>query len=99
MGISLSATGTDDTQVQGKQVYDHWCTPCHGPSPLKPGTAALEVKYKGNPVAVLEERDDMTPEFVTVIVRQGISIMPFFRDTEISDSDLEAMSAYLTGKK
>jgi hypothetical protein len=29
-------------------------------------------------------------------VRNGITIMPFFRKTEVSDSDLDALIAYLT---
>ena len=35
------------------------------------------------------------PDFVKVIVRQGVSVMPQFRKTEISDADLEALAAYL----
>jgi hypothetical protein len=35
------------------------------------------------------------PEFVKVIVRQGVSFMPQFRKTEISDAELEALAAYL----
>ena len=45
--------------------------------------------------AVLEERTDLVPEFVKVIVRQGVSFMPQLRKTEISDADLEALAAYL----
>jgi len=29
-------------------------------------------------------------------VRRGVSIMPFFRKTEVSDADLAAITAYLT---
>jgi hypothetical protein len=29
-------------------------------------------------------------------VRNGVSIMPFFRKTEISDADLDAIGRYLT---
>jgi mono/diheme cytochrome c family protein len=99
LSFSVSVFGVDESRVHGKAVYEHWCTPCHGASLLKPGTAALQAKYKGAPTAVLEERSDMSAEFVTITVRNGISIMPFFRHTEISDADLEAMAAYLTGKE
>lgn len=97
--VSVSAFGADDMTEHGKEVYEHWCTPCHGVSMLKPGTAALQAKYGGNPAAVLEERTDMTAEFVTITVRNGISIMPFFRHTEISDADLAAMADYLTANE
>jgi hypothetical protein len=33
---------------------------------------------------------------VRFAVRRGTSIMPFFRKTEISDADLDAISQYLT---
>jgi (+)-pinoresinol hydroxylase len=33
---------------------------------------------------------------VKLFVRQGITIMPFFRKTEISDAQLDAIAAYLT---
>ncbi len=96
---SVSVLAADDMLGHGKEVYDHWCTPCHGASPLKPGTSALQAKYNGNPAAVLEERTGMTAEFITITVRNGISIMPFFRHTEVSDADLEALAAYLTEKE
>ncbi|HEY7673260.1 MAG TPA: cytochrome c [Gammaproteobacteria bacterium] len=80
---------------RGKQVFDHWCAPCHGDGPGKPGTAALNALYKGQKPALLEERTDLVPELTKQFVRTGVSVMPFFRKTEISDSDLEALAAYL----
>ena len=79
----------------GKQVFDHWCAPCHGAGPGKPGTAALNALYKGQKPALLEERTDLVPELTKQFVRTGVSVMPFFRKTEISDADLEALAAYL----
>ena len=37
----------------------------------------------------------MSPELVRTFVRNGITIMPFFRKTEVSDTDLDALVAYL----
>jgi mono/diheme cytochrome c family protein len=88
---------------RGKAVYDKWCVRCHGPGlglpgfGALPGTQQLGIKYRGSDVPpVLDERTDLVPEFIEVIVRQGISFMPQFRKTEVSDADLEALSAYLT---
>jgi mono/diheme cytochrome c family protein len=54
------------------------------------------MKYRGTDVPpLLHERTDLVPEFVKVIVRQGVSFMPQFRKTEISDAELEALAAYL----
>lgn len=93
---TAASLAQDAQQARGKEVYGHWCTPCHGPNARKhPGTSALQVLYKGEKPAVLEERLDLTPEIVAFYVRNGVSIMPFFRKTEISDEDLAALGAYL----
>ncbi len=82
---------------KGKAAYEYWCATCHAPG--LPGTTALSVKYKdGARPAVLAERSDLTPQLIRFVVRNGASIMPFFRKTEVSDADLEAMTAYLTRK-
>lgn len=88
---------SDDARItQGKAIYEYWCTPCHGRGLGRPGTVALEAKYDGAVPALLEERTDLTPEVVAYFVRNGVSIMPFFRKTEISDEELAALGAYLS---
>jgi (+)-pinoresinol hydroxylase len=88
--------------AEGKQLYEYWCATCHGPgignngAQYLPGETALRAKYKGAVPGLLHERTDLTPEFVKLFVRQGITIMPFFRKTEISDPELDAIAAYLT---
>jgi len=82
-------------EQRGRQVFEYWCAACHGAGPGKPGTAALQALYDGQKPALLEERTDLTPELTRAFVRTGVSVMPFFRKTEISDADLEALAAYL----
>lgn len=81
--------------AQGKAVFEHWCEPCHGAGPGKPGTAALQALYQGRKPALLEERTDLAPQITKTYVRTGVTVMPFFRKTEISDADLDALAAYL----
>lgn len=81
---------------RGFAEYHNACTVCHGPMPERPGTRALAAKYKGTIPALLEERTDLRPEFIRMIVRNGISLMPMFRKTELSDAQLDAIVAYLT---
>jgi mono/diheme cytochrome c family protein len=45
--------------------------------------------------AALEERTDLVPKRTRAFVRNGVSVMPPFRKTEISDADLAALTAYL----
>ncbi len=39
--------------------------------------------------------EDLRPPVTATFVRNGVSIMPPFRKTEISDADLAALAAYL----
>jgi mono/diheme cytochrome c family protein len=85
-------------RAQGKQVFDRWCVHCHGDGPEYPGTVALQALYQGGKPALLEQRTDLAPAITRQFVRNGVSIMPFFRKTEISDAELDALAAYLAGE-
>ncbi len=99
LGILLLSTGAalaaDSAHFRGHQIFEKWCAPCHGTGPGKPGTIALQTKYQGKFPALLEERTDLTPDIVVYFVRHGVSIMPFFRKTDITDADLTDLAAYL----
>lgn len=82
----------------GKAVYDKWCMPCHGDGPGKPGTMVLAQRYGDTRPALLEERTDLTREYLETFVRQGVGVMPQFRKTEITDAELAAMIAYLLNR-
>lgn len=84
---------------QGRQVFARWCAPCHAEGPGHPGTQALQAKYGAARPAALEDRRDLTADQVRHYVRHGVSIMPFFRKTEISDAELDAMAAYLSNPR
>ena len=80
----------------GRAVYTKWCAPCHDPGVIHPGTNALTVKYRGVKPGVLLEWKDLPPDTVRYLVRHGISVMPQFRKTEISDADLDALAKFLS---
>jgi mono/diheme cytochrome c family protein len=99
--ILLVSGGTANAQSRaaaerGREQYQYWCASCHGRGTGTPGTVALQAKYAGKVPAVLEDRTDLSAATVRLYVRRGISIMPFFRKTEVSDADLDAIAAYLT---
>lgn len=93
----------DSTLVErGRVLYTlRACEACHGPNvgpaPGRelPGTAALRERYGNSKPAVLADRTDLDPAYVTLIVRQGLHMMPYFRKTEVTDEDLKAIAAYL----
>ncbi len=92
-GAVRSAEPANDT---GRAVYERWCSHCHDPGLHHPGTNALTVKYKGVKPGVIREWTDLTPELVRFWVRNGISVMPPFRKTEITDTQLTALAQYLS---
>jgi mono/diheme cytochrome c family protein len=83
----------------GRLTYEKWCAPCHAPGPDHPGTQALDALYNGSKPGALIERTDLTPPLVRQFVRKGVSVMPFFRKTEISDAELDALAAFLSNQK
>jgi mono/diheme cytochrome c family protein len=102
----IQAQELTSQQAAGKVVFDKWCQPCHGRvagglfggfgAHALPGTSALAIKYKGDLPAVLEDRVDLQPIYIRTVVRNGLYGMPITRKTEVSDSDLDAIIAYLT---
>ena len=95
--IAGTASAADQASAeQGHAVYQKWCTPCHGTGLGKPGTSAAAAH--GIQPAVLEQRQDLTQKMIESAVRKGANFMPRFRKTEITDSDLAAIVAYLVHK-
>jgi mono/diheme cytochrome c family protein len=92
---SSLATAQEAEYLQGMRVYEKWCAPCHDPGIEHPGTLALTTKYSGLKSGVLLDWTDLRPEITRAFVRTGLSVMPFFRKTEISDEQLDALAAYL----
>jgi (+)-pinoresinol hydroxylase len=93
---------------RGEEAYQARCNLCHGrvAQDVKPGmggrmagTEALAIKYQGRKPAVLEDRTDLTADEVEYYVRHGSGIMPFFRKTEVSEADLDAIAAYLSRRR
>ncbi|HKV04206.1 MAG TPA: cytochrome c [Candidatus Acidoferrales bacterium] len=94
-----TATVAGEGQPTGFVEYQKYCSMCHGEGVGRPGTLALQAKYKGAEPALLEKRTDLTTQLIKTYVRNGVSVMPFFRKTEISDAELDAIAAYLTRNK
>ncbi len=79
----------------GEGVYRKWCAPCHDPGIEHPGTHALIAKYGGRVTGALIERRDLDANYVKFVVRHGVSVMPPFRKTEVTDAELTALADWL----
>jgi len=89
-----SAPPAEPERSAGGKIFDKWCSDCHRTAE-GPGSLALQRKYQGSLPAVLKQRSDLRPDYIKLAVRHGISFMPSFRKTEISDADLALLAAYL----
>ncbi len=81
---------------RGQAVFEANCAPCHAPGLGHAGTQRLGERL-GQDKSVLLQRADLVPEYVSAVVRNGFMMMPGFRDTDISDADLDALAKYVAG--
>jgi mono/diheme cytochrome c family protein len=80
-------------QQQGQKLFRNSCFYCHSEKVW--GTLSLE-RRRPNGDALLEKRTDLTPDFLRTVVRNGLGSMPAYRRTELNDTDVDAIIAYLT---
>jgi mono/diheme cytochrome c family protein len=95
--FAQTAPASVDQVRTGRQVFHRWCAECHD-SGSRPGTAVSQRKYQGAIPAALEQRSaaQLPDALIRSSVRNGVSFMPFFRKTEVTDRELDALVAYLT---
>lgn len=96
--LSFCASTVSVAEQEGARVFKHWCSHCHAEGSGHPGTQRLGWD-KGEKFAVLEQRKDLAPAYIKYVVRNGYREMPNFRITEISESELEALTRYLQPNK
>lgn len=85
--------GLTDQQERGKRLYYKTCIHCHAPGVW--GTNRLSERMSVQD-AVLENRTNLPAEAVRTIIRAGIGSMPAFRRSELSDTDIQAIAAYVS---
>ena len=78
----------------GKRLFDFWCLPCHEAGSGHAGTQAIGRRL-GFDQSVLLQRSGLTPAYVQTIVRNGFQMMPPFRPTEITDTELQLLAEYV----
>lgn len=92
---SPAARPSDAIAREGGDVFSRRCEACHAEGREHPGAMRLEID-RGKDRAVLLTRNDLNAEYVKVIVRNGYLSMPPFRAAEISDTELDALGAYVS---
>lgn len=95
-------TAQDAASVErGRAKFEHTCAPCHADGigddghAMLPGTDALRIKYQGTLPALIEKRTDLNADAIRTFVRRGTWSMPPFRPTEVTERDIQDITAYL----
>ena len=68
----INAQTSDDQSdmiAKGEQIFINQCEYCHGRGIEKGGTHRLRQRYKGAITEYLQDRDNLTPEYVRTIIR------------------------------
>jgi mono/diheme cytochrome c family protein len=89
--VVLPARAADPS---GKELFDHHCVYCHGPSVEAPGTLQLK-RTRGDDKALLTERKDLQAPYIEFIVRHGLRAMPAFVPSDLTDAQLKTLAQYL----
>jgi mono/diheme cytochrome c family protein len=87
--VSLEKTG-------GKGLFQEKCGMCHADA-MGMGTGLLARRLPADQ-ALLENREDLQAPFIKNVVRAGYGVMFPISRSEVSDSQLEAISEYLAGE-
>ena len=89
--LAIPASGAEMT---GKEVFDHYCTYCHGAAD-GPGTMQLR-RTRGQDKALLTGRTDLTAKYIEHVVRHGLRSMPPFVPSDLTEARLRALVGFLT---
>lgn len=97
VGASRAANTAQGASIeQGKAAFAHRCAMCHREG--QTGTFVL-ARRLGKEKSLLEQRTDLQPAYIRVVVRQGLVNMPRLSRVEMPDPDLDAVIAYLTSPR
>ena len=91
--VTSAAANAAGAEMTGKEVFDHYCTYCHG-SREGPGTMQL-ARTRGPDRALLTKRTDLAPEYIESVVRHGLKAMPPFVPSDLTDAKLKALIKFL----
>ena len=93
---SVANNQAKDTASQldrGKKLFHAKCGYCH----LQGGTGTIMLGFRlGKDKALLEDRTDLSADYIRHVARAGIGSMPRLTRIEVPDSELNSIAAYLT---
>ncbi len=94
--LALAAPGLARAaeEPSGKQLFTHRCGMCHQTNGM--GVSILSRRPGDPSKGLLEQRDNLSAEFVYTIARVGTGNMPRISRAEVSDEELRLIALYLS---
>ncbi|MFC7048724.1 c-type cytochrome [Emcibacter nanhaiensis] len=80
--------------LTGTEVFARQCANCHAAGDDHTGSFQL-ARSRGEEYAVLEERTDLSADYIRQVVRTGINTMPGFSKVDITEQEMSALTDYL----
>ncbi len=82
-----------DATHPGAEAFRLECAMCH--RGFSTGVIMLERRLDKDS-AILEQRTDLTVDYIRAVVRNGLVNMPAFSKVELTDEELDEIAAFLT---
>jgi mono/diheme cytochrome c family protein len=85
------------TASTGEALFSNRCGTCHLAGGMGTNLLTKQRIMAGQPPAtgMLANRTDLTPDYVKTVVRNGKMAMPRLTRVDITDTELDAVAAYL----
>jgi cytochrome c5 len=84
-------------ELSGAEVFARQCAMCHAAGDDHTGSFQL-ARTRGAEYAVLEQRTDLTADYIREVVRHGMNTMGGFSKVDITEQEMSALVDYLVKK-
>lgn|SRR5690554_2390609 len=89
--LALSPASAQE-ESSDASLYNQYCALCH----IEGGTGTFMLERRlGKDSAILEQRDNLSKEYIETVVRWGVGSMPRFSRAEITDEELAVIIQHL----
>jgi mono/diheme cytochrome c family protein len=95
--VGLVPAARAEDAPDGKALFTQRCGMCHQTNGM--GVGILSRRPGDTSKGLLEARDNLSAEYVFVIIRSGVGNMPRISRAEVSDSELADIATYLSRGK
>lgn len=94
LAVGVFTTARSSEEEDGKALFTQRCGMCHQTNGM--GVSILSRRPGDTSKGLLEQRTDLSAEFVFTVARYGTGNMPRISRGEVSDEELRLIALYLS---